>query len=270
MAENTNKKKSTAPKKNTSAASNTRKQTTQKKTNSSKTNHTQKQQSQAAERNTARKQVISSVMFAVGLFLLFVTIVPSGVAEGETNLWQGMKDIFFGLFGVCAFVVPVLLFYTAYVLAKDRPLGSLAMRIGGIASATVCLSSVIHAASNSADYLSHTSFSEQIKAAWSEGLSITNGGVAGAIFGGAIAKLFGKTGGLITVIIILLALIMLLTGTTVPRLIELIRKPLSRATDYTQQKIEQKRYAEDIPEEEKPKKPKKHDDYQLPEPEKTL
>ena len=136
MAENTNKKKSTAPKKNTSAASNTKKQTTQKKTNSSKTNHTQKQQSQAGERNTARKQVISSVMFAVGLFLLFVTIVPSGVAEGETNLWQGMKDIFFGLFGVCAFVVPVLLFYTAYVLAKDRPLGSLAMRIGGIAPLT--------------------------------------------------------------------------------------------------------------------------------------
>lgn len=270
MAENTNKKKSTAPKKNTGASSAAKKQTSQKKTNNSKTNQTKKQQSEAAERNTARKQVISSVMFAVGLFLLFVTIVPSGAAEGESNLWQGMKDIFFGMFGVCAFAVPVLLFYTAYVLAKDRPLGSLAMRIGGIASATVCLSSVIHAASNSADYLNQTSFSEQIKAAWAEGLSITNGGAAGAIFGGAIAKLFGKTGGLITVIIVLLALVMLLTGTTVPKLIELIRKPLSRATDYTQQKIEQKRYEEVVPAEEKPKKIKKHDDYQLPEPEKTL
>ncbi|MBQ7101768.1 MAG: DNA translocase FtsK 4TM domain-containing protein, partial [Clostridia bacterium] len=270
MAETNNKKKSTAPKKNTSAASNTKKQTSQKKPNNSKANQTKKQQSEAAERNTARKQVISSVMFAVGLFLLFVIIVPSGVAEGETNLWQGMKDIFFGLFGVCAFAVPVLLFYTAYVLAKDKPLGSLAMRIGGITSATVCLSSVIHAASNSADYLSHTSFSEQIKSAWAEGLSLTNGGAAGAIFGGAIAKLFGKTGGLITVIIILLALVMLLTGTTVPKLIELIRKPLSRATDYTQQKIEQKRYEEVVPAEEKPKKTKKNEDYQLPKPEKTL
>ncbi len=270
MAENTNKKKSTAPKKSSGAASNAKKQTAQKKTNTQKTNQTKKQQSQAAERNTARKQVISSVMFAVGLFLLFVTIVPSGVAEGESNLWQGMKDIFFGLFGVCAFAVPVLLFYTAYVLAKDKPLGSLAMRISGITSATVCLSSVIHAASNSAEYLSHTAFSEQIKSAWSEGLSLTNGGAAGAIFGGAIAKLFGKTGGLITVIIILLALVMLLTGTTVPKLIELIRKPLSRATDYTQQKIEQKRYEEVIPAEEKPKRAKTQENYQLPEPEKTL
>ncbi len=269
MAESNNKKKTNTQKKTSSAAGSAKKQTTQKKTTNSKANQTKKQQAATAERSVARKQVVSSVMFAVGLFLLFVTIVPSGVAQGETNLWQGLKDIFFGLFGVCAFAVPIMLFYTAFILAKDRPLGSLAMRISGIASATVCLSSVIHAASHSADYLSHTPFSEQIKAAWTEGLNITNGGAAGAIFGGAIARLFGKTGGLITVIIVLLALVMLLTGTTVTKLAELIKRPLSRATDYTQQKIEQKKYAEPV-EDVKPKKAKKSEDYQLPEPEKVL
>lgn len=272
MAETNNKKKSTASKKSTGAASTTKKQTnSNKKSGASKATQTKKQQAEAAQRSAARRQVISSVMFAVAILLLCITIVPSGAAEGETNLWQGLKDVFFGLFGVCAFAIPVMLFYSAYVLAKDRPLNGIALRIGGIASAAVCLSSVLHAASHSADYLSHTAFSEQITSAWKEGLSITNGGAAGAIFGGIITRLFGKVGGLITVIILLFVLVMLLTGTTIPKLMELIIKPFSKATDYTQQRMEQKRLEEEmnpVKEDRKPKK--KAEDYQLPEPEKVL
>ena len=268
----TKKKTSTASKKGSTSKSGTKKQTNTKKTSSSKAAETKKQQAaEAAARSAARRQVISSVMFAVSVLLLCITIVPSGAAEGETNLWQGLKDIFFGLFGVCAFTIPVMLFYSAYVLAKDRPLNGIALRIGGIASAAVCLSSVLHAASHSADYLSHTDFSQQIKSAWSEGLSITNGGAAGAIFGGIITRLFGKVGGLITVLILLAVLIMLLTGTTIPKLMELIVKPFSKATDYTQQRMEQKRLEEEQMAEKEEKKPKKKaEEYQRPEPEKVL
>ncbi|MBQ3603799.1 MAG: DNA translocase FtsK [Clostridia bacterium] len=275
MAETNNKKKSNASKKNTGAASATKKQTNfNKKSGTSKAAQTKKQQAEAAARSAARRQVVSSVMFAVAILLLCITIVPSGVAEGETNLWQGLKDIFFGLFGVCAFAIPVMLFYSAYVLSKDRPLNGIALRIGGIASAAVCLSSVLHAASHSSDYLAHTAFSEQITSAWQEGLSITNGGAAGAIFGGIITRLFGKVGGLITVIILLFVLVMLLTGTTIPKLMELVVKPFSKATDYTQQRMEQKRLEEEtkpvkVKEEKRPAS-KKTDDYQLPEPEKVL
>ncbi len=269
---NETKKKNTASsKKNSASKSGTKKQNGTRKTSGSKAAETKKQQEETAQRSAARRQVISSVMFAVAILLLCVTIVPSGVAEGETNLWQGLKDIFFGLFGVCAFAVPVILCYSAYALAKDRPLNGVALRIGGIASAAVCFSSVLHAASHSADYLSSTAFADQIKSAWSEGLSITNGGAVGAIFGGIITSLFGKVGGLITVIILLFMLVMLLTGTTIPKLIELIVKPFSKATDYTQQRMEQKRLEEENNPVKEGKKPKNQsEDYHLPEPDKVL
>ncbi len=269
----TKKKTSSASQKTASQKSAPKKTQTAKKSDSTKsTKQTKAQQADSAQRTAARRQIASYVLFAVALLLLCVSIFPSGAAQGEFNLWQGMRSIFFGLFGVCAFAVPIMIFYTAYVLSKDRPLGSVALRVGGVASAAVCLSSVLHAASHNAEYLAHTDFSEQIKSAWSEGLSLTNGGAAGAIFGGIITRLFGKVGGLIIVIILLLVLVMILTGTTIPRLMELIAKPFSKATDYAQLKIEQRQAnREEEPQEEVKSKPKKAaENYEKPEPQKTL
>lgn len=260
-----NNKKKQAPK------SGKTKQTAAKKPTSSKAAKAAEQN--AAQRAAAKRQVISSVLLALALFLLFVTIVPSGASEGKTNLWQAIKDVFFGVFGVCAFTVPFMMFYTSYALAKDKQLNNLTLRLVGLGTAAISLSSALHTASHNSDYLNFSSLGEQIVEAWETGLKFNNGGVAGAFFGGILAKLFGKTGGLITLIILILVLVMLLTGTTITRLVELLSKPFSRATDYTVEKldkIKQERELEEIVEE-KPSKPsKKNAPYKKPESEKVL
>ncbi len=269
MANNANNKnKNSGSKKNTAQKASANKPSNSQKTGGAKNKSSKAQPIQGVERGAARKQIVSCVLFALAAFLLCVALVPSGVAEGETNLWQGMKDILFGLFGVCSFLVPVVLFYSAYALSKELTTGGIALRICGASAALVCLEAVIHAASNKADYLAHAEFTQQLKDAWEEGLSISNGGALGAIFGGVITKLFGKAGGLITVIILFFVLVMILTGTTLPKLMQLVGKPFSKATDFAQNRLEKKRLAEAEKEEEAPIEVK--EDYKKPKPEKTL
>ena len=63
------------------------------------------------------KQIGAIALFAVALFLLFVTIIPGG----DGSLWTGLQDIVFGLFGrVMAYVFPILLMIVAIMTSYDR------------------------------------------------------------------------------------------------------------------------------------------------------
>ncbi len=63
------------------------------------------------------KQIGAIALFAVALFLLFVTIIPGG----DGSLWTGLQDIVFGLFGrVMAYVFPILLMIVAVMTSYDR------------------------------------------------------------------------------------------------------------------------------------------------------
>ncbi len=230
-----NKNKSPKPAAKKPAQTNAAKKPAASKPQQKSNKSAKAQQAELMQRNSARRQIISSVLFALALLLLCVTIVPSGVEPGESNLWQGLKDVFFGIFGVCAFIVPFAMLYTAYVLAKDRAVRSIALRVVGIVSVAICLSSIIYVASNPEAYLKNTDFSFQVKQAWEQGIS--NGGFTGVVFGCLITKLFGKAGGLITVIILLFAMGLILTGTTVPTLIRFIVMPIKSIIEFAQQRF---------------------------------
>ncbi len=202
----------------------------------------QERLAQQAQREAAKRQVVSVLLFAAALLLLCVIVVPSGAAQGQSNPWQWMKDVLFGLFGICSIVLPVMMFYSAVSLSKDRSGSGTALRLTGIGLIAVCLSSLIHIGANQVDYLHDTPMRLQIIDAWRNGLSVSNGGLFGSALGGFLAKMFGRAGGMITLLILLFAVLMLSTGTTLPQLFALVRRPFSRAADYTQHQLEKKQY----------------------------
>lgn len=194
---------------------------------------------QAAQRVAAKKQLTSIILFVVGLFFLAVALIPGGAPKESPNLWQVFRNVLFGLFGICSFALPVMLFYTSAVITKDRPLNSIASRLIASLFAVIGLSSFLQLVSHEADYLTHTKIGEQANAAWLEGFKAANGGASGAVFGGGLAILFGKAGAIVTILIVLLLLIMLLTGTNMEGLLRIIRSPFGKATDYTARKIKE-------------------------------
>lgn len=174
--------------------------------------------------NASKRQTASVLLFAGALFLLCVTLIPSSVDAGEWNLWEGLRNIIFGLFGACAFALPLLMIYIAIVLARGKSIGSVGSKLFGIGGLAAALSSLIHVSFNQGYYLRELGFGLQLTDSWKTGADVGNGGIIGAVLGGALAKVFGKTGAIVTILILVFVLYMLLTGTTLLKIAESFKR----------------------------------------------
>ncbi len=209
----------------------------------------------------AKKQIVSCVIFALAIFLLCVIIIPSGVSEGETNLWQGAKNIFFGIFGFCSFAIVPIMVYLSVSLAKDKPLSSYIVRLMSCVLGVICLSTLAHIFPHSSDFLKINTLSEQISIAWESGFK--GSGVIGAFFGGGIALMFGKAGSIVTTFILLFVAIMIITGTSMSSLFEGFSSVFGKVSGATKERFEEleKQKTESA---RKPKKNRKEKEYRVP------
>lgn len=182
---------------------------------------------------TVKRQKTAIVLMAAAVFLLCVALI-----KGE-SVWLTLHNAMFGIFGFCVYIIPAVLIYMAIVYAKDKPLGSIAANLTGTGVFVALLSGAIHTFANTAEYLNTVGIGIQISDSWNKAAALSNGGVFGAVIGGAISKLFGKTGACITIVLLLVVLAMFLTGTTLLGLLNAIRKPVKRVGELTNEKLEQ-------------------------------
>ncbi len=221
MATTQNKKSGAAQKKKPAQKSSAPKKTTAKEPAKKEVNV------------TVKRQKTAIVLMAAAVFLLCVALI-----KGE-SVWLTLHNAMFGIFGFCVYIIPAVLIYMAIVYAKDKPLGSIAANLTGTGIFVALLSGAIHTFANTAEYLNTVGIGIQISDSWNKAASLSNGGVFGAIIGGAVSKLFGKTGACITIVLLLVVLAMFLTGTTLLGLLNAIRKPVKRVGELTNEKLEQ-------------------------------
>ncbi len=180
-------------------------------------------------------QVTAIVLVAVALFMLAIVFI-----EGE-NVWTYMHNGMFGIFGISAYIIPILLIYMGVIYAKGKPLGGAALNVASAGGFVLFLSSVIHLFAYDSDIISDKSVPDQITEVWQN--AIEQGGkadgVLGAIVGGLFGKLFGKTGALVTLILLAIVAVLLLTGITLPVLFSYIKKPVIAIGDEAGKRFEE-------------------------------
>ena len=166
--------------------------------------------------NTAKRQLLSVIWFAVSVFFLCVVFI-----KGQ-NLWLGLHNIIFGVFGVTAYFYPFLLGFVAIMYAVDKIKGSFTVKI---AEATA-LAVLIGAAVDIFSAHPKIGFWEQLVKGYTDGVALKSGGFLGALIGEPIYLAFGKTGAAITVILLIFVLLMLVTGTTLIALFRSLSRPV--------------------------------------------
>lgn len=186
--------------------------------------------------NSAKRQVVAIVLFALSVFLLCVILIP-----GE-NVWNALHNFFFGVFGVTAFVYPIILGITAVLFALDKCYGSVSAKI---VEASV-LSVFISAAVDIFGGKSEMPFAEYIQVAYKSGMELKSGGFIGALIGRPIVNLFGKTGAVITIILLMFVLLMLISGTTLIAFFKSVAKPVKKIEKHAEEAFV--KYAERIEE----------------------
>ncbi len=187
----------------------------------------QSKQAAIAEERAAmvNRQKAAILLFAAALFLGSIVFI-----EGQ-SIWTSMHNGILGLFGYCAFLWPIMLIYLAAVCAFEKPVDSMINTLLGVTAFIILIAGTIHIFANNELYLRNESIGLQISAAWNERVNTPNGGVFGALVGGVIAKLFGKIGAQITVILVSAVILMFVTKTTLAAVFKLAAKPMKKINE---------------------------------------
>lgn len=175
----------------------------------------------------SKRQLHAVIMFAVALFFGCLTLIP-----GE-NFWAAMRTLVLGLFGYCSFVFPVLLMYISVMQAMDKDKTKLSFKIYESVFSIIFICAAFHIFSYG---ISGVSLWQDIKQAYSTGINEPGGGVFGAILGGILLKLFGKTGAGVTILILIFVALMLTTSTTLVKLFNTVKKPVKNVKLYSEVK----------------------------------
>lgn len=208
------------------------------KTPQKRTTQTKAKQTSAAnrstERNAARKQVAAVILFCFALFSLCLTFISGG------GLWGGLRNLSFGLFGFCAFVIPLILIYVAVMATLDKTSNKVGFKVCEALALIILICSAIHIFT----FEGTVDFLEDIVDAYNAFRyenSYLSSGAIGAIFGGLILLATGssKAAAVAIVLILIFLCIMLMTGMTLIRLFKGVAKPVQKANEYREEKIEQ-------------------------------
>ena len=184
-----------------------------------------KRKTKAAQKQAAKCQLYSVIGFAVAVFILCVVFI-----KGE-NVWLMLHNFTFGVFGVTAYAVPFFIGILSLVLALEKMTNkALAKLIEGGALIALLGAAVDIFSKHSPNI----SFWAHLGNAYLSGTHLKSGGFLGALIGHPIYLLFGKTGAAITVILIMVVLLMVMTGTTLLSIIRAVKKPAKAVAEHVE------------------------------------
>lgn len=178
--------------------------------------------SRAAQAASARHQTAAILLFAGAVLLLCLVLIPGA------SLWGLLHKFVLGLFGICAFILPVLMIYIAVIAAMERPVGSVSGKLWQGVLLLLMIGSALQIFwVDIPDEPGYGWFSS-IGRAYTAGMELQGGGVAGALLGYPLEYFFTDIGAKIIICLLIFVFLMLVTGTTILTLFRTAWKPVEK------------------------------------------
>ncbi len=172
---------------------------------------------------SARHQTAAILLFAGAILLLCLALIKGA------NLWMWLHNLVMGLFGVCAYILPVLMGYIAVIAALERPIGSMRSKLWQCLLLLVMIGSAIHIFT--VDITEGQHYFRAIAQAWKDGTAVRGSGVAGVLLGYPLEYFFTDTGAKIIICLLIFVFLMLVTGTTILTLFRTVWKPVKKTKE---------------------------------------
>ncbi|TGJ77966.1 FtsK/SpoIIIE family DNA translocase [Caproiciproducens galactitolivorans] len=165
-----------------------------------------------------RNQINAIVIFAASILMACLVLIPGD------HIWLWCHNALLGLFGSCAIIWPILLFYISIVTALERQNHWLGGRVVLMVVIITLFCSAVYIFSAS-DKASLQSLQNQLVKLYNLGMQRSGAGLFGGLFGIPIVAALGSVGAKIVIILALFVAIMILTGTSLIQLFRAITKP---------------------------------------------
>ena len=169
----------------------------------------------------ARRQTASVLIFAAAILLFCMVIIPGG------SLWGVLHRFLLGLFGICAYILPVLMVYISVIIALDKPVGSVSGKMWQCVSLITMIASAIHVFS----FDITTNYFAAIGLGYTAGKANRGGGVMGVLLGYPLEYFFTDVGAKIIILLLIAVFLMLVTGTTVAAVLRAASTPVKKAKE---------------------------------------
>ena len=166
-----------------------------------------------------KKQVWAVILFAFAIFIFCLSIF-----EG-TALWRFLRNLMFGLFGVCGYVIAPLIAYIAIITALDQPNFKLKNKVIQAISMLVIISTAIHIFFINEGV---RDFFSQLSKLYQDAIPNINGGAVGGFFGMFLISILGETGAKIIICILICVFLILVMGITLTSILGLGNKKEKR------------------------------------------
>ncbi len=162
-------------------------------------------------------QFWSVILFAAGVLVFLLTVI-----EGNSG-WKMIHNLFRGLFGLAVFLVPVIIIYTAVLIAMEKSQQTVTSRAAWGIGLTMLSSSVVQIMlAGSTD---GSSFIEKCRYLYESGSRLEGGGLLSVFIAWPLMRFFGLVGAKIIVCILLFIFIMLLSNLTLFQFFGIFYKP---------------------------------------------
>lgn len=165
----------------------------------------------------------STVLFAAGVLAAAFTLI-----KGE-SLWNTIHNIFLGLFGVTAFLVPVVMIYASIMIAMDKTELYVSTRLVQCAAAVLLLTGFVQIFF-AGELQGERLFDEMIPALYSEGKKLRGGGVMSILIAGPLLALFKKVGASIIIVLLCFVFVMVVANKTIIDLFKMLRNSIAKAS----------------------------------------
>ncbi len=205
----------------------------EKKTTKSKKNT---KTTKKAEESSNQRQLYAILFFALGVIFTALALV------GGEHLWKWLHYAIFGLFGWCAYLIGPVFIYLAVMNTMERPTFSTAAQ-GWESLALVLLLSGITTVFTDSMELSGGVFTK-IGQLYNYGKELVGGGVLSIVFGVSGLALMGRTAAIIVELVLIAAVLMLITGTTLRGIADGTKKAGEKVKNVYNEQVEQHRAAD--------------------------
>ena len=180
--------------------------------NSQKSNTKRKSSASGKRASAARRpekkglnpQVKAIILCALSLIFFALIFIKGGA------LWFDIRSFFFGLFGFCAVLVPIVFLYLGIMTAKEKDMAHKGAKVALSALIVVITCALIYLCGKT-DFNSGNSYGQALGAAYTASMQQTSMcGLLGALFGYPMRAWLTTTPAVIICIVILIAAVMIL------------------------------------------------------------
>ena len=162
-------------------------------------------------------QLWSILLFAFGVLIALMVLIKG------TKGWQKLHELLLGTFGIAAFLIPVILIYTAIKLGSEKTKKDLSGR-------TVWCIAMIFLASAAFQIfvegrIPGSTMSGHFKLLYEDGAKLKSGGIASMVIAGPLLKFFGTLGARLISLVLFFVFGMLLSGRGLIDFLKLLAAP---------------------------------------------